>query len=258
MKLLLPFPQVCAPIVVLTCLLAGTVAARSQELRAVPPHGKLKPLFNGKNLKGFDTLLQNHGINSDPQKVFQVEDGALHISGEEFGGLVTQKEYGNFYLRAEFRWGEKMYSPRLGKSRDSGIQYNLTGPLKVWARMMEFQINEGGTGDMWVINGTGATVNGIAYQSTPEAPKQYIRIAHVGRGPLVNETGHRDPVNDLERPHGEWNQLELVVAGDRILYLVNGKLAISATKATPTQGKILFQCEGAEVYFRKIKLAKLK
>ena len=84
-----------------------------------------------------------------------MEKGVLHISGQEFGGLVTQKEYGNYYLRAEFKWGEKMYPPRLGKSRDSGIQYNITGPLKVWARMMEFQINEGGTGDIWVVNGTG-------------------------------------------------------------------------------------------------------
>lgn len=249
---------ICVHLVVLMVFVAGEPAF-SQELREVPPHGKLKRLFNGKNFKGFDTLLQQHGINSDPNKVFQAQDGVLHISGEEFGGLVTKKEYANYYLRAEFRWGEKMYAPRLGKSRDSGIQYSLTGPLKVWARMMEFQINEGGTGDMWVINGTGATVDGTLYQSTSEAGhKQYIRIAHVGRGPLVNETGYRDPVNDLEKRHGEWNQLELVVDHDRILYLVNGKLAISAIHANTTQGKILFQCEGAEAYFRNMEIAKLK
>jgi hypothetical protein len=231
----------------------------AQNLPDIPPHGKLKPLFNGKNFKGFDTLLKDHGINSDPNKVFQVEDHALHISGEEFGGLVTQKEYENYYLRAEFKWGEKMYAPRLGKSRDSGIQYNLTGPLKVWARMMEFQINEGGTGDMWVINGTGATVGGTTYLSTAEpGPKQYIRIPHIGRGPLVNETGYRDPVDDLEKPHGEWNVLELVVAHDRILYFVNGKPAIVATQPNTTRGKILFQCEGAEVYFRNMQIAHLK
>src|SRR5436190_534299 len=83
-----------------------------------------------KDRAGFNTLLEKHGINSDPDKVFQVEKGVLHISGQEFGGLVTQKEYRNFYLRAEFKWGEKTYEPRLGKARDSGIQYNITGPLK--------------------------------------------------------------------------------------------------------------------------------
>ena len=45
---------------------------------------------------------------------------------------------------------------------------------------------------------------------------------------------------------------------DRILYFVNGKLAILATNANTTQGKILFQCEGSEVYFRKMKIARLK
>jgi hypothetical protein len=238
---------------------AMAVAGFAQQTQSIPPHGKLKPLFNGRNFKGFDTLLQKHGIDNDPDKVFQVEEGALHISGEEFGGLVTKKEYENYYLRAEFKWGEKMYPPRLGKSRDSGIQYNLTGPLKVWSRMMEFQINEGGTGDIWVINGTGVTVDGQTYQSTAEAgPKQYIRIPHIGRGPLVNVTGYRDPVNDLEKPRGEWNVLELVVDHDRILHFVNGKLANAGTTANTSRGKILFQCEGAEAFFRNMEIARLK
>jgi hypothetical protein len=240
-------------------VLAAAINSFGQDTQTIPPHGKLKPLFNGKNFKGFDTLLQKHGIDNDPDHVFQVEDGALHISGEEFGGLVTKKEYGNYYLRAEFKWGEKMYPPRLGKSRDSGIQYNLTGPLKVWSRMMEFQINEGGTGDIWVINGTGVTVRGETYQSTVEAgPRQYIRIPHIGRGPLVNVTGYRDPVDDLEKPHGEWNVLELVVDHNRILYFVNGKLANAGTEANTTHGKILFQCEGAEAFFRNMQIARLK
>jgi hypothetical protein len=177
---------------------------------------------------------------------------------KEFGGLVTQKEYENYYLRAEFKWGEKTYAPRDGKARDSGIQYNITGPLKVWPRMMEFQINEGGTGDMWVVGGTGVTVDGKVYESTSSGPGAYIRIPHIGRGPLVNVTGHRDPVNDLERLHGKWNVLELIVDHDRIIYFVNGKLSIVGTNANTTKGKILFQCEGSEVYFRKMKIAMLK
>ncbi len=242
-------------------LLVGLVlamAASAQDKPSIPPHGKLSPLFNGKDLAGFDTLLEKQGINSDPNKVFQVEKGVLHISGQEFGGLVTQKEYANYYLRAEFKWGEKTYAPRDGKARDSGIQYNITGPLKVWPRMMEFQINEGGTGDMWVVGGPGATVDGKVYQSAESGPGSYLRIPHIGRGPLVNVTGYRDPVNELEKPHGQWNVLELVVDKDRVMYFVNGKLSIVATNVNTTHGKILFQCEGSEVYFRKMKIAMLK
>lgn len=245
--------------VVAIMIVACAAKGLAQQAQSIPPHAKLKSLFNGKTFQGFDTLLKNHGINHDPNKVFQIEDGTLHISGEEFGGLATKKEYKNYYLRAEFKWGEKTYAPRLGKARDSGIQYNITGPLKVWGRLMEFQINEGGTGDMWVINGTGATVRGQVYQSTADpGPQQYIRIAHDGRGPLTNVTGDRDPVNDLEKPHGEWNLLELVVSPERILYFVNGKPALVATSPNTIQGKILFQCEGAEVYFRNMQIARLQ
>lgn len=235
-----------------------TLPVSAQDKPSIPSHGKLVPLFNGKDLAGFDTMLEKQGINNDLDKVFQVENGVLHISGQEFGGLVTQKEYGNYYLHAEFKWGEKTYPPRDGKARDSGIQFNITGPLKVWPRMMEFQINEGGTGDMWVVGGAGVTVGGKAYQSTSSGTDSYLRIAHIGRGPLVNVAGYRDPVADLEKPHGQWNVLELVVDHDRIIYFVNGKLAIMANNANTTQGKILFQCEGSEVYFRKMKIAMLK
>ncbi len=251
-------PQTLRMLGMATLGLALSLAASAQAKPSIPPHSKLVPLFNGKDLIGFDTLLEKQGINSDSNRVFQVEKGMLHISGLEFGGLVTQKEYDNYYLRAEFKWGEKTYPPREGKARDSGIQYNITGPLKVWPRMMEFQINEGGTGDMWVVGGTGATVDGKVYESTSSGPGAYIRIPHIGRGPLVNVTGHRDPINDLEGPHGKWNVLELVVDHDRVMYFVNGKLAILGTNANTTKGKILFQCEGSEVYFRKMKIAMLR
>jgi hypothetical protein len=39
---------------------------------------------------------------------------------------------------------------------------------------------------------------------------------------------------------------------------VNGKLANEGTAPSPTEGKILFQSEGAEVFFRDINLYPLK
>src|SRR5436190_19272692 len=66
--------------------LVFAVVALAQHQPSIPPHGKLARLFNEKDLAGFDTLLEKHGINSDPDKVFQVEKGVLHISGQEFGG----------------------------------------------------------------------------------------------------------------------------------------------------------------------------
>ena len=135
---------------VLVIALTSVLSGYAQDPTAIPPHGKLKPLFNGKNLEGFDTFLAKHGINQDPDKVFQSENGLLHISGTDYGGLVTKRDYKNYYLRAEFKWGRP---PSHGKARDSGLQYHISGPLAPWPTMLEFQINEGGTGDIWVIKG---------------------------------------------------------------------------------------------------------
>jgi hypothetical protein len=71
-------------------------------------------------------------------------------------------------------------------------------------------------------------------------------------------TGFRDPVGEVEKPHGEWNLLELVNQDGHVKQWVNGKLANEGTDAFPVSGKILFQSEGAEVFFRNMELHPLK
>ena len=64
--------------------------------------------------------------------------------------------------------------------------------------------------------------------------------------------------NEVEKPHGEWNVLELVSDGDHIRYWVNGTLVMEGTDASLTRGKILFQSEGAELFYRRIELRPLE
>lgn len=52
---------------------------------ANPKLGPKVKLFNGKNLDGFYTYLDKHGKNNDPDHVFRVENGVVHVSGGEFG-----------------------------------------------------------------------------------------------------------------------------------------------------------------------------
>ena len=249
------------------CLLIASASigsyAIAQTAKGIPPHGKLVPLFNGKDLSGFDVLLQSKGLNNDTEKIFQVENGVIHVSGNDFGGIVTQKEYENYYLRAEFKWGEKTWQDRVGKARDCGILYNITGPLLappsgVWPRSFEFQIVEGGTGDIWLVKGAALKVKGKEIASEETGDHQYVRSTRFGEGPWQNVTGYRDPVGEVEKPHGQWNLLELVVDHDHVKYFVNGKLVNEATDLNATKGKILFQTEGAETYYRNLEIAPLK
>ena len=71
-------------------------------------------------------------------------------------------------------------------------------------------------------------------------------------------TGYRDPNCEIEKPHGEWNVVEIVAQGDNVKHYLNGKLVNEGSKAYPASGKILIQSEGAEVYFRDVKLYPLK
>lgn len=56
------------------CLWIASAAVAScafaQMAAGIPAHGKLVRLFNGKDLTGFDILLQSKGLNHDTDKIF--------------------------------------------------------------------------------------------------------------------------------------------------------------------------------------------
>jgi len=243
-----------AGVALLTALL-GAVQGFAQK-PAIPKHKAAIVLFDGKDLGQFDTFITSTGLNADPTHVFSVTDGVVHVSGTEMGYFITKQEYKNYYLRAEFKWGEGTFGKREGQARDSGILYNIQGPNKVWPRSVEFQINEGCTGDFWMTDGAALTGKDGMRVTGPDG--KALKIDRFNKGVFQNVTGYRDPTNELEKPHGEWNVVELVNRDGHVWQYVNGKLANEGTDAFPSSGKILFQSEGAEVYFRNIKLYPLK
>lgn len=243
----------------LLALAFGAVACAAcgfAATKGIPAHGPAVVLFNGSDLSSFDTFLKSTGLNSDPGHVFQVENGVIHVSGKEFGYIVTKQEFQGYYLRAEFKWGEGTFAPREGHARDSGILYNIQCEQKVWPRSIEFQIVEGGTGDFWMTDGAALTGKDGKRVTGPAGSAS--RIDRFGKGPWQDSVGFRDPSGELEKPHGQWNVLELVNQNGHVKQYVNGKLANEGTAAFPASGKILFQSEGAEVFFRNIKLYPLK
>jgi len=215
-------------------LVLASVTADAQQ--------SVKPLFNGKDLNGWYSFLKTKGKNNDPEKIFAVEDGLLHISGKEFGYICTEKVYKNFHLVAEFKWGVKKYPPRDADTtkRDNGICFYI--PLNendfVWPKSIEFQVQEGDVGDFWLIDSTTIKVNGIRSQ-----PDAYARIQKKADG---------------EMPTGQWNKIEIIANKGKITYIVNGKLVNEGEDPSEQQGKILIQSEGAEIYYRKIEIAELK
>ena len=149
-------------------------------------------LFNGKDLSGWETFLgtppggnEPVGRNRDPKGVFSVVevDGkpALRISGDGLGGIATLKEYGNYHLELEFKWGEKRFAPRANEPRDSGLcttRRASTTPGSGWLESVEFGILEGGeTGDFWSVPGAkgGAIIVDIEGEDVPKEKRRYPR-----------------------------------------------------------------------------------
>lgn len=196
-----------------------------------------KPLFNGKNLKGWHSYLKTKGKDNDPEKVFSVDSGMLKITGKEFGYVVTEKSYSNFHLVVEFKWGEKKYPPREGKVRDNGILYFVVPEDKVWPRSIECQIQEGDCGDFWLIDSTTVVIDGI-------------------RTPATKNT-HIVKKKDNEKPSGEWNRIEIIAKDGKCTHIVNGVVVNEGSDASLHSGRILIQSEGAEAYYRKIELKEL-
>ncbi len=269
----------------------GGAALLALGLAAVPTSagGVSKPikLFNGKDLTNFYTWLgapqgskERFGKNNDPEKVFTVEKGMIRVSGKVYGGLATEKEYENYRLVVEFKWGEKTWPPREKRARDSGILLHCVGEDGaaggVWMESIECQMIEGGTGDFILVRGkeTPRLTVTADFKSTKVSGPKRKEAYYDPKGKPTPFTGGRinwyardvewaDQLGfrgkeDVEHPVGEWNTLECVCAGDRITNILNGKVVNAGTGASHRRGKILFQSEGAELFFRRIELQPVK
>jgi hypothetical protein len=215
----------------------GLTAAQTAGAAATAARkrGPSVPLFNGRNLDGWYSYLRPIGKNTDPDGIFKVENGLIHILGKNFGYLATNEEFDDFHLSVEFKWGEKKFPPRLNAKRDSGILYRFPADKedKVWPYSIECQVQEGDCGDFWMIGGTSVVVDGVTH----------LRFIQKKR--------------DAEKPNGQWNRIEIVADGDRCTHVVNGVVVNEAAGANVAKGRIVLQSEGAEVFYRKVEVRRL-
>jgi hypothetical protein len=253
-----------------------------------------RSLFNGKNLEGWETYLSKPqpgwdvpglkrdekgayaeplGVGRDPFQVFTAvqADGlpALRISGQGFGTITTKESFENYHFRMQFKWGEKKWEPRLKAKRDSGLLYHVhSAPGAMWGdwpKSVEMQIQEGDCGDLFAI-GTQMTV---PVRPLPSGSKE-ARV-YDPRGELVmfelkpsgHETNRAVKLKDCEKPHGEWNTIDLICLGDDTIHVVNGTVVMRLHKARRldgpqpaplTKGAISLQTEGAEVFYRDMEI----
>lgn len=274
------------PAIVMAILAAAPPVLARQAPAAVTPSAPIK-LFDGTSLANFETwLVDDH--HADPRCVFTVVDQvdgapAIRISGQVWGGLLTRQAYRDYKLTVEYRWGGATWGTRKNRTRDSGVLLHARGrPGNTakdfngpWLMSLEFQIIEGGVGDF--ISVSGFTEDGQQVRPTLTVrsrkdrdgenvydPKGELRQYSSGRvnwwgrsEDWADKLGFRGP-QDVESPGLEWTRLEAIVEGGNVKYYVNGTLVLEGTDSNFTEGKIMVQSEGAEIYVRRIDLEPLR
>jgi len=261
------------------CLIFAS--ASSALAQTIVPTNQIA-LFNGRNLAGFYTWLVDAGRN-DPRRVFSVANGMIRISGEGLGYLATHNSYENYKLLAEFKWGRTNWhwGNRIGAARDSGIFLHASGPdgnsydgHGAFKAALECQIMQGAVGDLLLIRGTNAPGELIAPTVTADTAHETDRDGwpywdRAGQPRTITRWGRlnwfgkdhkwKDQLgfrgaHDVESTEGEWTRLACICDRDQISIFVNETLVNQARHALPSSGQILLQCEGSEIFFRKLEL----
>jgi hypothetical protein len=196
-------------------------------------------LFDGKSTDA----LRGYKTNAFPDKVWKVEDGALHaIPGRGGVDLVTKEKYRDFELELEWK---------VAAGGNSGVIYRLSEdvPGPAWHTGPEMQVFDD------------SRLEGK--RSTHSAGALYDLI-------VPNESAKANPP-------GEWNRFRVVFKDNHVEHWLNGAKIVEYTWGSPEiqalitkskfaklekfmkneEGLVAFQHHGQEVWYRNIRIRRL-
>ncbi|MFC1724196.1 DUF1080 domain-containing protein [candidate division KSB1 bacterium] len=200
-------------------------------------------LFDGNTTNGW------RGYNKEifPEKGWEIDNGALRcIANGKGGDIITEKEYGNFELKLEWK---------IAKGGNSGIFYRGKESKKdgIWKSAPEMQVLDNENHADAKKGRDGNRKAGTAYDLIPAVPQN-------------------------ARPYGEWNTVKIICRDTHIEHWMNEKKVleyntesdkwkklVKNSKFAPypefgqiRKGHIALQDHGNDVWYRNIKIKVLK
>ena len=223
-------------------------------------------LMNGKDFSGWYLKIKNND-SVLAARVFTINDSGWVQTFASFpdsfelntgksythGLFYSEKTYSRYILRFEYKWGKKIYNNFGMFQYDAGLYYHVYDD-KIWPNGIEYQIRynhltgENHTGDYW------ASATSFQWYAGEN-----------GRFLLPSEGGVPQPIKsgehlcDAAAPYHaldeNWNICEVIVMSDKYsIHKLNGKIVNMATSLSVSEGKIGFQNETAEIFYRNIRL----
>jgi hypothetical protein len=227
---------------ILVLIVSATVA---QARAADAPRGAAsRSLFNGKNLDGWHADVPALDANAKGGKPFVVREGMLVSLGDPPGHLITNDEFENYRLVAEYRFP--------GKPGNCGILVHASKPralYKMFPQSIEVQMHHENAGDFWCIHEDIKVPN---MEKRRAGPQENWGATEGKERRVLNLT------DDSEKPLGEWNTMVIECVGHEVKVWVNSDLVNHGYGCTASKGRIAVQAEGSEVEFRKLELTPIK
>jgi hypothetical protein len=204
----------------------------SKYLAAMPPDEGFKPMFNGKDLTGWQGLVENPVARAKMTRMelerkqaeadmlvpssWSVKDGCIWFNGKG-DNLCSITEYGDFEMLVDWK---------ITKDGDSGIYLRGTPQVQIWD--------------------TSRTDAG----------------AQVGSGGLYNnQVNLSKPLKVADNPVGEWNTFRIMMTGDKVSVWLNGDLVVDNVVMENywdpkipifPKGPLELQAHGTDLGFRDI------
>jgi HEAT repeat protein len=204
----------------------------NKYLAAMPPDEGFKPMFNGKDLTGWQGLVENPIARAKMRSVdlerkqaeanvmvpvnWSVKDGCIWFNGKG-DNLCSIAEYGDFEMLVDWK---------ITKNGDSGIYLRGSPQVQIWD--------------------TSRTDVG----------------AQVGSGGLYNnQVNPSKPLKVADNQVGEWNTFRIIMTGEKVSVWLNGELVVDNVtmenywdRKIPIfpKGPIELQAHGTDLAFRDI------
>ena len=204
----------------------------NKYLAAMPPDEGFKSMFNGKDLSGWQGLVENPIARAKMRKTelerkqaeanvmvpsnWSVKDGCIWFNGKG-NNLCSVVEYGDFEMLVDWK---------ITKNGDSGIYLRGTPQVQIWD--------------------TSRTDVG----------------AQVGSGGLYNnQKNPSKPLKVADNQVGEWNTFRIIMIGEKVSVWLNGQLVVDNVtmenywdRKIPIfpKGAIELQAHGTDLAFRDI------
>lgn len=231
-----------------------------------------EPLFNGKNLNGWNFKFTGQPAGINYKNTFRVEDGLLKIRYDEydhfdndFGLLITEKTWSHYKIRVEYRFIDQQAKGGAEWAwRNNGIMIHCQSQESI-EKNQDFPVSI----EVQLLGGNGKDERPNLNVCTPGT---IVKID----GDYISDHCYNSAASTF---HGDqWVSAEIEVRGDSIIkHIINDKVVLqyespildeqsphykkllsSGTGDRLTRGHIALQAESHPTDFRKVEILILK